>query len=258
MVKVKEDLSGKRFGRLVVLYQAEDRLIGGKKLRSYWHCRCDCGNEKDIQGTSLKNGRSTSCGCYGKEVRMNNMKRVRITNKKYNNYDLNGEQGIGYTTNGVFYFDKEDYDLIKDYCWTINKEGYVASSIYKNNRNTVILMHRLLLSSQLQNNKKIVDHINQHRNDNRKSNLRVCTHAQNHYNIGIVSNNTSGVTGVNFHKCQKKWRAYIRVDGKHIELGHFDDFNDAVKARRNAEKQYCKNFDYISSRQISNVIEDES
>ena len=44
-------------------------------------------------------------------------------NKKYNKYDLSGEYGIGWTsnTNQEFYFDLEDYDKIKDYCWIYNK-----------------------------------------------------------------------------------------------------------------------------------------
>ena len=50
-----------------------------------------------------------------------------------NVYDLSGEYGIGYTLKGEeFYFDLEDYDKIKDYCWHINKK-YVCTK-YKNNR----------------------------------------------------------------------------------------------------------------------------
>lgn len=57
-----EDLKGKRFGRLVVLEQAETR-----HTRTRWLCKCDCGKTKIIQSNHLKSGASTSCGCYGKE-----------------------------------------------------------------------------------------------------------------------------------------------------------------------------------------------
>lgn len=56
------DLTGQRFGRLLVLYRAPNN---GNNVM--WHCQCDCGNEKDIKGALLKNGHTTSCGCYHKE-----------------------------------------------------------------------------------------------------------------------------------------------------------------------------------------------
>jgi hypothetical protein len=46
---IKNDLTGKRFGRLVVLYENAER----KNRKVTWHCRCDCGTEKDILGTCL-------------------------------------------------------------------------------------------------------------------------------------------------------------------------------------------------------------
>ena len=56
------DLTNQRFGRLLVLYRAPNQ---GKRVM--WHCRCDCGNEKDIQGALLRNGHTSSCGCLHKE-----------------------------------------------------------------------------------------------------------------------------------------------------------------------------------------------
>ena len=60
-----EDLTGRRFGRLTVLYRAENQ---NNMVR--WHCVCDCGNEVDVLARNLKKpGHSTSCGCYQNEVR---------------------------------------------------------------------------------------------------------------------------------------------------------------------------------------------
>lgn len=56
------DLTGKKFGRLLVLERAENR---GKQV--YWKCRCECGNTKEINGAKLKNGHTKSCGCLAKE-----------------------------------------------------------------------------------------------------------------------------------------------------------------------------------------------
>lgn len=52
-----KDLTGQRFGNLTVLYKAES-----KNGNAMWHCKCDCGNEKDIVGYSLTGGKSLSCG----------------------------------------------------------------------------------------------------------------------------------------------------------------------------------------------------
>ena len=58
------DLTGQRFGRLVVLERANCNYHG-----AYWLCKCDCGNEKIISGTSLRKALTISCGCYAKEQR---------------------------------------------------------------------------------------------------------------------------------------------------------------------------------------------
>lgn len=57
------DLTGKRFGRWTVVGKAED-----KGNKTYWHCKCDCGNEKDVYTFSLIKGKSKSCGCLQKET----------------------------------------------------------------------------------------------------------------------------------------------------------------------------------------------
>ena len=56
----KVDLTGQRFGMLIVLHEADRK---GKNGELYWHCRCDCGNEKDFIGQNLKKGFTKSCGC---------------------------------------------------------------------------------------------------------------------------------------------------------------------------------------------------
>lgn len=59
-----DDLTGKRYGRWTVLYQTENKF---KTRMTMWHCRCDCGNERDISRSNLVNGKTKSCGCYRKE-----------------------------------------------------------------------------------------------------------------------------------------------------------------------------------------------
>ena len=62
------DLTGERFGRLVVLREAEPVVdVRGKKFRA-WLCKCDCGNEAIIRQTQLRSGGTRSCGCLHKEI----------------------------------------------------------------------------------------------------------------------------------------------------------------------------------------------
>lgn len=59
-----KDLSGKRFGRLLVIEPLEQRSKKGYVL---WRCKCDCGNEKIAESRNLLCGGTTSCGCFARE-----------------------------------------------------------------------------------------------------------------------------------------------------------------------------------------------
>lgn len=61
------DLVGKRFGKLVVLEFDHERKTPNGSTKRYWRCKCDCGNEKIIQGSALTNGYALSCGCLRSE-----------------------------------------------------------------------------------------------------------------------------------------------------------------------------------------------
>ena len=60
------NLVGKSFGRLTVLNRSE--YSHPKKGKSYWECRCSCGNVRTIQGWSLTSGNTKSCGCLQREI----------------------------------------------------------------------------------------------------------------------------------------------------------------------------------------------
>lgn len=164
---------------------------------------------------------------------------IDIPRQNGTTYDLSGEYGIGYTSNGEpFYFDKEDFWLIAPYAWWIDKKGYVCTTI-GNHKN--IKMHRLILKCD---DNQVVDHIYHHLNDNRKSQIRIATHQENQRNQKVNKANNSGKTGVCLNKKNGKWRAYITIMNRQKSLGHYDKFEDAVQARINAEKEYFKEFRY--------------
>ena len=222
-----KDLIGEKFGRLTVI----KRTGSNKYKKALWLCKCDCdGNEKEYISSQLLSGKTKSCGCLQKE-------NVSKTRKKYNTYDLTGEYGIGYTsnTNEPFYFDLEDYDKIKDYCWSKNEDEYIVTKI----NNTTLFQHRIIMNARKDEE---VDHIFHKNYDNRKSQLRICTISQNGFNMLKAKDNTSGVKGVRWHKRDNKWEAFIVVNKKQIYLGYFTDFEDAVKERKEAEIKYHGDF----------------
>lgn len=59
----KHNLSGKRFGKLVVVSESEERRNG----RVMWNCLCDCGNSCVVRSCHLISGHTKSCGCFSSE-----------------------------------------------------------------------------------------------------------------------------------------------------------------------------------------------
>jgi hypothetical protein len=83
-----------------------------------------------------------------------------------------------------------------------------------------------------------VDHKNNIKSDNRWCNLRPATRSQNMCNTVLRSNNSSGYKGVSLIKASGKWSSKIRVNGKHIWLGSFEDKESAAEAYIDAAKKY--------------------
>ena len=136
--------------------------------------------------------------------------------------------------------DDEDYDrVIKDrYSLSVTYDktikGFYIAFTKKPSTGKSRLLHRYILNPV---DGMTVDHINRNTLDNRKCNLRIVTQFQNNQN---QSHNTSGKVGVSFCKQNRKYKAYIKVNGKQISLGYYKYFNDAVKARIKGERKYFK------------------
>lgn len=224
--------------KLIVLERAENTTSGSAR----WLCKCTCGNNKHIctTGEDIRKGRTKSCGCLKTENTIQ-----RNQDGHVNHYDLTGDYGIGYTSKEEpFWFDLEDYELIKDYCWHYDKHGYVVANT--SGRGGTIRLHRMVMNAPVDID---VDHIvhphgDEHKVDNRKSNLRLATKSQNQMNRGLAINNTSGVVGVHFSKRDQKWIAYIKINGKRKHLGSFEDKEDAISARRKAEVECFQEYRY--------------
>jgi len=196
-----------------------------------WLCKCSCKGNKQLiaRGDEIKSGHVKSCGCLNLELTIERAK----SRKKRNKFNLFDEYGVLWTsnTNKKVYFDLEDADKILNHTWIEDGCGYIEASIDGKS----VKMHQLIVC-------KYHDHKNRNKADNRKENLRPCTHKENNRNKDKMKTNTSGFIGVYWDKCRNKWAAKIKVDYKMINLGRFCSKEDALIARLKAEKKYFKEF----------------
>ena len=116
-----------------------------------------------------------------------------------------------------------------------NGDGYLLISV-RSRRHKAHRLAWLYVYSEWP--KGQLDHINRNRSDNRISNLREVTNKQNGQNASKRSDNTSGHPGAYWDKRRSKWVAQIAHNRKQIHLGYFTTIEEAVAARKAAEKLY--------------------
>lgn len=230
MVKVKEDLTGSVFGRWFVLRQAEDHIDKDGNHHAMWHCRCSCKNatEKDVLQKNLKNGKSQSCGCLHKEMmsekfsihKMTGSRLYHIWNgmkarcyiKSHNRYEHYGAKGI-------IVCDEWKNDFQAFYDWAI-QSGYDENAL----RNECTLERKDVNGNYSPENccwaNATIQCINQ--------NLR--------------KDNITGIRGVNWDKQSNRWQAQLQINKEKVLNEYFDHFDDAVKARLEAEVKYYGEF----------------
>lgn len=248
--RTNEKVIGHKFGRLTPI-----EFAYVERNSTYYTCKCDCGNICNANSSSLITGSKQSCGCYKSDLLA---KFNKETKKLYNDYKFMEDFVVGFSTDGrPFVFDKEDFDLVKNHCWHFNNHGYVCTNI----DGKYIQMHRLILGlSSFNEDSVIVDHIHRIRYDNRKSVLRITDPSGNSKNHNISKNNTSGATGVRFDEKLGKWGAYIGVNYETIGLGYYSNLSDAIKARKDGEDKYfkeysCDNSDKFVKEEINRLEE---
>ena len=126
----------------------------------------------------------------------------------------------------------EDLPLIKGYKWYENSNGYAMSRV---NKKEQIFLHRLIINPPKE---MYVDHIDGNPLNNKRENLRVCTHQQNIMNQKLRVDNKSGIKGVAWDERREMWRARIHANGKDNHLGYFTNREEAKKSRLAAELKY--------------------
>ena len=109
-------------------------------------------------------------------------------------------------------------------------------TIYKAHRLAYYMYHGI----DPRNNE--IDHKDRNGLNNKINNLRLATRSDNCKNRSMAGNNTSGVTGVYWHKRSGKWGAQIKWNGKQKHIGYFVNKEDAKQVRKEAEKKYFGEF----------------
>lgn len=130
---------------------------------------------------------------------------------------------------GYSFVSKEDYDDIAKYSWSRSRFGYIQNM-------TLGKMHRYIILKRMKlvvEKGYVVDHINSKKHDNRRSNLRIVTIAQNTQNNASRKNVNSSTQYRNVYKTKSKtnpWCAAVRLNGKRIYLGNYDSDIHAAEA----------------------------
>lgn len=130
----------------------------------------------------------------------------------------------------------EDYNKYKNFSWTFGGSGMPSvKGWYKGKRE---YLHRLITNCPKE---YVVDHINRDTLDNRKCNLRICTHKDNMSNR-ISKTGTSKYKGVNWDKNRNKWAVYIRYNNKTYNLGRYENEKEAGRTYDKKAKEFFGEF----------------
>jgi len=229
--------AGDTYGRLTIIGVVESsKTKNGKEVvPQFWEyaCKCSCGTVTSVKKKYLCRG-TKSCGCLHKEATANACKARR----KVNRIEIDGNATRIYFNNTGNYalIDSVDYDLVKGYCWYETVQGY-ANTGGKGGKN--VPLHRFLLQPKVGMD---IDHRDHQPLNNRRSNLRECTHAENERNRSLRIDNKSGCSGVHYRKDEDRYVVNIGLNGKNISLGRFENKQDAIDARHKAEIKYYGEF----------------
>lgn len=181
----------------------------------------------------------------GEHRRNNNEYKRKLIGRKHKERKLNEYIVKGSITeillndSNVALIDTEDINLVKEYTWRLNRNGYAVSEYREStNKSKRIQMHRLINKTPYN---YLTDHINHNKLDNRKINLRTCTKSQNAMNISKNKGKTSLKRGVSYQSRDRLWIANICVNGKRL-IKHFKTEEEAIEQRNEWEEEYFGDF----------------
>lgn len=149
--------------------------------------------------------------------------------------------------------DSEDISKLKKYTWNIGNIGYFCARI----NNKITFLHRYIFNEY--NSEVCFDHINQDKFDNRKSNLRKCTKAENNQNKFDINKSSTGKRGVVLHK-SGKMTAQVKINGIAIFLkssNNLDELDKIASYARAYIHPFSEDAINISQKDIPQWIKDK-
>lgn len=154
-----------------------------------------------------------------------------------NRYEVRGDVTVIYLNNGLeTTISTEDLDKVNSYPCTWFAHAHRNGTYYVKGkyRGVTYRLHRVITDCP---ENLMPDHLDRNPLNNTRSNLEVKTNRLNVYN-SHNKRNKSGYPGVSFQKATEKWKAQIRIEGKIKYLGIYEKVEDAIEARKKAEKEY--------------------
>lgn len=133
--------------------------------------------------------------------------------------------------------DDDVYEYLSQWNWHLTKNGYAFRHVKIDGKEKAILMHRVIADTP---EGYETDHINGNKLDNQRSNLRNASKSQNQGNSKIRTDNKTGFKGV--HSSHGRYIAQIRIYGKKVSLGTFNDPIEAARAYDIAAKEHFGEF----------------
>jgi hypothetical protein len=111
--------------------------------------------------------------------------------------------------------------------------GYKMITLSKNSVKKSFMVHRLVMASFFGKSNLHVDHIDGNKTNNNISNLRYCSHRENHSFDNVKKKRSSKYVGVSWNTKKGKWTAQISINNKNKYLGSFLTEKDAADAYKN-------------------------
>ena len=199
------DLTGQKIGKLEVLKRKRENN------RTYYYCKCECGNEKWIRADALGENKLNNCGC-------DRVYHYRdLTNQRFGMLTVIEIVGMS-LNNGHVWRCKCDCGKFKDIPMSNLISGATIScGCYQKS----VAKKYTKKAAKAFKEKNLIDDTNVS-SLNRES---------------PIKSNTSGVTGVALNKRNQKWLAFINFKKKRYYLGYYTEKEDAIKARKEAEEK---------------------
>lgn len=140
------------------------------------------------------------------------------------------------TQGKVTIVDDDMFDYLNQFKWHISSGRYAATNMKIYGTYIKVYLHRFIIKASKGSQ---VDHIDNNKLNNLKTNLRHCTHSQNMINRPSYTNSKSGYKGVIFYKKLNKYIARIRINKQTIYLGSYiDPISAAIKYNKAAQKYH--------------------